>query len=190
MIRRRNVLSAAELQAIVDSWSDGDEDDDETGLNDGRNADAIDIIIRPPEDVDNVSDVEEIDDNVQILNDENIMPREMAGQFEVEYLYDDGNEHIPASIEDEEYVEEEENNEEEEDNYEEEEEAAVVPPKRRRGPPVKQKAKEKVVKTQQKAATWTQNEDYVFDKEPFDDTANSYKSLFALIGKQIEYELI
>lgn len=47
----------------------------------------VDIIITPPAG-DTVSD---LDYNIQILNDENQIPREMPGNFEIEYQYNDGN---------------------------------------------------------------------------------------------------
>lgn len=86
MIRRRNFRTAFELQAEIDSWTSDEEDS-----NLGHKADNIDIVITPPDLIDDVSDLEEIDDNIQIVNDDNKLPNELAGQFEIEFNYDDGN---------------------------------------------------------------------------------------------------
>ena len=68
------VLTQAELQRIVyQEFSD-----------DGEELPPIsDVVVNPPTTVDYVSDEEEIDDNIQIINDGNILPREMAGEFEI-----------------------------------------------------------------------------------------------------------
>lgn len=100
MIRRRNVLTAAELQAIIEGWSDEDSDGEEDI---DHHADAVDIIITPPDAVDDVSDNEELDENVQLLRDEHVLPREIAGQFEIEYVYEDGNVNMPGGDDDPEF---------------------------------------------------------------------------------------
>lgn len=72
-----------------------DEDDN------GRHASTVDIIIRTP-DASFVSYNEDLDDDIQVLNDVNVLPREIAGHFEIEHIYDDGNEHVPAAAYEEE----------------------------------------------------------------------------------------
>ncbi|KAL7725597.1 hypothetical protein ACLKA6_008009 [Drosophila palustris] len=88
--------AAQKLHAIIDNWDDGASDEEHFG----QNADAADIIITPPDVVDALSDNEELDDNVQLLREEVELPREIAGQFEVECVYDDQNEHIPTVCDD------------------------------------------------------------------------------------------
>lgn len=81
MFRKKSFLTAAQLQAEVDNWSD---DEEEYG---GKNADAIDIIVVPPDPAE-VSDVEDLDEEV-LANDANPQIQEVAGTFEVLYTFND-----------------------------------------------------------------------------------------------------
>ena len=77
MFRQKKFLNTKELQDELDAWSDDD-------------ANEFNIVITPPEDVDEMADNEDLDDDIQIMN----LPTEIAevaGGFEVEYNYKDEN---------------------------------------------------------------------------------------------------
>lgn len=162
MIRRRNVLTASELQAEIDSWTS-----DEEGEENGHNADEVNIIITPPNQVDDISDDEEIDDNVQILHDQHQLPNEMAGQFELEYIYEDGNEHLPPVGD----TVEIEPNEPEELDVDEEEPTTS----RSRSRPVRRPSINR-------GAKWSHAKSYKFDKQPINTQKDDQKALFEKIG--------
>ena len=84
MFRQKKFLNTKELQDELDAWSDDD-------------ADEFNIVITPPEDVDEMTDNEDLDDNMQIMN-KNLRTEiaEVAGGFEVEYKYND---QIPKVVE-------------------------------------------------------------------------------------------
>ncbi|XP_055906065.1 piggyBac transposable element-derived protein 3-like [Eupeodes corollae] len=82
---RQRVLSAKELEDLLMNPS-SDEDD---VLNQKVDKSIeTNVIILPPKN-DALSDHEEIDDNVQLLEDVNILPNELAGELELECILDD-----------------------------------------------------------------------------------------------------
>lgn len=166
MIRRQKVLTANELEGILENWSDGEDDF-------GQNADSVDIIITPPDVVDSVSDTEELDDNVQLLDDEPGLPREIVGQFELQCTYNDGNENMPSD------GNETEIDEEEGDDVVM---AAISDGCRRKSQPKTKKTQKRLRTDEEIKSKWTKKQNYEFDKAPFDDTANSYKALYDKIG--------
>ncbi|XP_036329436.1 piggyBac transposable element-derived protein 3-like [Rhagoletis pomonella] len=174
MIRRQKVLTAIELQAILDSWSDGDSDGEDNFV---QHADAVDIIITPP-DVDILSDNEELDDNIQLLRDDPELPHEIAGQFEIQCVYDDSNEHLPSGC-DGDTVNEPDFEQEEEDD------TPVASTSSGRGrkstlksskPPKRPRIEEGM------KPKWSRSQNYQFTKIPFDDSATSHKALYEKIG--------
>lgn len=94
---RKKFLTQIEIEDIINQ----SDDDDETGKF-IRNADIVDLVILPPEQVDEISDLEDIDDDMQILSDANCpMPNDVAGLIELNCLYNDGNinDKLPALFE-------------------------------------------------------------------------------------------
>lgn len=89
-------MTAAQLQAEVDAW------DDEKDLDAQANsrADVVNIVIIPPDNVDYVSDNEDVDENLLIMaeTEEHQLPQEVCGQFEVEYGFEDSNEHVNVQV--------------------------------------------------------------------------------------------
>lgn len=94
MFRRRNFLTMAEVKAEIDSWT-SDEEENECN----HNADKINVVITPPDKVDDVTDNEDIDDDLQILHCNNQLPNETPGLLEMEYIYNDDNNNIPVYCE-------------------------------------------------------------------------------------------
>lgn len=82
---RQRFLSAKELEDLLMNPS-SDEDDELNQKVD--KAIETNVIILPPKN-DALSDHEEIDDNVQLLEDVNILPNELAGELELECILDD-----------------------------------------------------------------------------------------------------
>lgn len=74
---RQKFLTQVELNEIIENWSD-----DENEL--GERPVEIPIVVVPPSSVDEQSDNEELDDNIQVTHDENVMPREIAGSYELD----------------------------------------------------------------------------------------------------------
>lgn len=89
---RKKFLSIRELEEFVNVSSDEVES---THCN-VNSADITNIIVLPPENVDALSDCEELDDNVQVLHDDNRVPNELAGEVELECTFDDLNSNIPC----------------------------------------------------------------------------------------------
>lgn len=72
------MVTQREIEELINESSD--EGKDETAAN-IRNADNVDLIMLPPPKVDEVSDVEDIDEDVHVLNDQfSALPPEVAGQ--------------------------------------------------------------------------------------------------------------
>lgn len=171
MITRKKVLTAVQLQAEIDAWSDSDRDneDDDDGA---RYADNVDICILPPEPHQGPSDTEDFDDNEQLVNDVDVLPREMAGGFEVEYVFDDENAHIGA-------VEADDNDDGDADSESDDE----IPPPVARGRGRPAKGAPKRVPVAPNKTKWSSRNNYSFEKEPFDDSANLHKALYDEIGE-------
>lgn len=161
------------------------------GEDNGRYADAIDIIITPP-DLALVSDTEDLDDDIQILNDENQIPREVAGNFEIEYQFNDENRFCLRQDENAQPSTSGKcggtmNIDETVKIADDEDESDKQPlEKRRRTPacksdevPLEKRRKTSACKVTTK---WSRRAVYSFDKEPFDDTMKSYKALVDRIG--------
>ena len=178
MISRKKVLTATELQAILDNWSDGDCDVED---NFGQYADAVNIVITPPDVVDPVSDNEELDDNFQLLHDELEMPREIAGQFEIECKYYDTNEHMPlgGGDDDTDVVNEPNLEQEEQDGTPV---ASTSSGRGRKSTPKSRKVPKRSLIDEAIKPKWSRLQNYQFDKIPIDDTATSYKALYQQIG--------
>ncbi|KAL7725123.1 hypothetical protein ACLKA6_000436 [Drosophila palustris] len=156
MIRRQKVL-----HAIIDNWDDGASDEEHFG----QNADAADIIITPPDVIDALSDNEELDYNVQLLRDEVELPLEIAGQFEVECVYDDQNEHIPTVCDDDMDVEEGD---------------MSSTSSGRSCTSASRKAQKRPRIVEGMNLKWSRRKNYKF--VPKDDTPTSYKALYKKIG--------
>lgn len=157
MFRRRKVLTVTELQAEIDGWIS---DEEENVV--GHKADKINFVITPPDKVDNISDNEDIDDNLPILHDKTQFPNEMPGQFEIEYIYDDNNVNLPVV------------SESMETDYD--------PLDADNDPqPSTSKAKGRV--SVGNKPKWSKSHKYNFDKQPFDNEVNAQKTLYEIIGK-------
>ncbi|XP_055848110.1 piggyBac transposable element-derived protein 3-like [Episyrphus balteatus] len=97
---RKKFLSAKELEELL--MNPSSDEDEELNLN----LDAAlhtNIIILPPKN-DAVSDNEDIDDNEQLLEDRNEFPNELAGEVELECMFDDLNSQNPEINEPEVHV--------------------------------------------------------------------------------------
>lgn len=93
---RQKYLTQAEIERLINESSD--EEEIATLM---RDADNVDLVLLPPERVDELSDVENIDENVQILNDPSaFVPSEVAGEIEVICEFDDCNVNKPARADD------------------------------------------------------------------------------------------
>lgn len=157
MFKRQKFLTAAELQAEVDAWAD-DEDNC-----DGK-ADQIDIVVIPP-DVDEISDLEDLDDDVQLMSEDNPKIQEVAGVFEVEYTFNNA-----CNI------------------CEDENKSLEV----EKSPPSKMPRTEietppelpsNLHQIHFKNAKWSTDKTYKFPKQPFDNTEVVHKELFEKIGE-------
>lgn len=93
---RQKYLTQAEIERLVNESSD--EEETATLI---RDADNVDLVLMPPSRVDELSDNENIDDNVQILHDPSaFMPGEVAGEVEVVCEYNDCNQNKPDRCDD------------------------------------------------------------------------------------------
>lgn len=162
MFTRKKVLTAAQLHAEIDAWSDSDRDEEDDGASYANN---VKICILPPETHQGLSDTEDFDDNEQLLNDADVLPSEMAGGFEVEYVFDDENAHIGAVEAENEAVDDSESDD------------GIPAPVARRGRPPKR------APIAPNKAKWSSRNNYEFDKQPFDDSANLHKALYEKIGE-------
>lgn len=85
---RQKYLSVTEIEDLLYA-SDSDEENDSAQL---KKTEQIDVVILPPDTVDAISDDEEIDEDVQLMSNQNVKLGETAGQLELCYQFDDGNE--------------------------------------------------------------------------------------------------
>lgn len=156
MIRRKNALTVPELEDILENLSDEDSD-----------SDVVDVIIMPHEVVDVISDNEELDDNVILLRDEPGLPREIAGHFEIECAYKDGNKRMPLGAYD--------------DNLEDETLMASTSSgcKPHKRPRIDERIESK----------WLKKQNYQFEKTPTDDSTNSHKALYEKVGSMNPLQL-
>lgn len=157
MFRNRKVLTVTELQAEIDGWTS---DEEENVLN--HKADKINFVITPPDKVDEISDNEDIDDNLQILYDKTQFPNEMPGQFEIQYKYNDDNKNLPVVSELVEKIS---------DTLDTDKEPQPSTSKKKGRVSVGNKPK------------WSKAHNYKFDKQPFDNEENAQKALYEKIGK-------
>lgn len=92
---RQKYLTQTEIENLMDASSD--EDETATLI---RNADRVDLVLMPPEQVDEISDVEEIDEDTQLISDRGaFLPRDVAGAIEVSVDYNDCNRNKPSRSE-------------------------------------------------------------------------------------------
>lgn len=72
---RKKYLTQREIEDLMNESSE--EEETATLI---RSADKVDLVLLPPSRVDEISDCEDIDDNIQVLNDLTcIIPQEVAG---------------------------------------------------------------------------------------------------------------
>lgn len=154
MNRRQEIRTTAELQEILDSWSDGEEDFE-------RESDTTHVVILPPDDVDEISDTEELDDNLQVLNDDQNLPHEITGTYEIERFCSRWNEDILSA---------------ENENDDLPVTSSKIGKKRRK---IDKGMKPK----------WSRKHNYKFEKEPLDDTETSHKALYEQIGEMSPQQL-
>lgn len=157
MFRRHKVLTATELQAEIDGWTSDEEENDV-----GHKADKINFVITPPDKVDEISDNENIDDNLPILHDKTQFPNEMAGQFEIEYIYDDNNVNLQVVSE---LVETNHDPLDTDDD------------------PQPSTSKTKARVSVGNKPKWSKAHNYKFDKQPINNEGNAQKALYEIIGK-------
>ncbi|XP_036335352.1 uncharacterized protein LOC118745785 [Rhagoletis pomonella] len=87
------ILSQRDIEHIMNELDDHDEI-----VSNIKNADAVQMILLPPDAVDAVSDTEDVDEDVQLLSDQaEETPGEVAGAVEILYLYNDDNNNINKS---------------------------------------------------------------------------------------------
>lgn len=154
MFKVRKFLSAKELQAELDNWSDDEE------MN-GR-IDAVDIAIIPP-DVAEVSDLEDFDEDEHVIGDENNMIQEVAGNYEVEYTY------------------EKEPQQKETQSSDDDE---LLQAKRIRVTKPKKSGNTTAAPADCfKKPIWSRDGNYLFPKQPIDNSEVSHKELFEKIGE-------
>lgn len=85
---RKKYLTKSEIEDLINASSD--EEETATLI---RNADYVDLVST----VDDISDAEKIDDDVQVLNDQcDIMPGDVVGEIEVFCEFDECNKNMPA----------------------------------------------------------------------------------------------
>lgn len=97
---RQKYLTQREIEELINASSD----EEETATL-SRNADRVDLVLLPPPKVDDVSDLEDIDEESQILNDvADEMPLDVAGEIEVVCEFDDDNVHKPNRQDDDDIV--------------------------------------------------------------------------------------
>lgn len=143
-----------------------------------QHADAVDIIIIPPDTVDAVSDNEDLDDNVQLLRD--VQPRDIAGKMEIKCVYNDEIEYMPLGAD---YDNTDDVNGPEVEEEEDETPVASSSSGRPRKSTSKPRKENKRPRTDDgMKPKWSRKQNYRFDKTPFDDTATSYKALYEQIG--------
>lgn len=88
---RKKYLTQAEIEQLMNESSD--EEETATLI---RHADQVDFVVLPPPQVDELSDLEEIDEGAQILNDPTaFIPGEVAGEIELMCDFDDCNRRMP-----------------------------------------------------------------------------------------------
>ncbi|KAM8702083.1 hypothetical protein ACLKA7_004944 [Drosophila subpalustris] len=113
------------------------------------------------------NDNEELDDNVQLLREEVELPREIAGQFEVECVYDDQNEHIPTVCD---------------DDMDAEEGDMSSTSSGRSCTSASRKAQKRPRIVEGMKPKWSRRKNYKYVQIPKDDTPTSYKALYEKIG--------
>lgn len=74
---RQQFLTQEELNEVIENWSD-----DENEL--GERPVEIPIVVLPPSRVDEQSDNEELNENIQVIHDDNVLPREIVGSYELD----------------------------------------------------------------------------------------------------------
>lgn len=85
---------------LLEARSSEDEDEDAMASI-IRSADTVDLVLLPPQKVDTISDVEDIDEDDQVISDvAGHVPGEMAGEIEVVCEYNEGNNKIPKRPDD------------------------------------------------------------------------------------------
>lgn len=88
---RQKYLTQAEIERLMNESSD--EEETASLISSANN---VELVLLPPNTVDELSDVEAIDGNVQILNDPSaFMPGEVAGEIEVVCDINDCNQNKP-----------------------------------------------------------------------------------------------
>lgn len=92
-------LSVAEIEEILNASDSDEEDDEATQI---RKADKIDIVILPPDKVDQISDSEDVDEENQVQHDDNANALiDTAGQVELNCEFNEENDELPAIAKDE-----------------------------------------------------------------------------------------
>lgn len=153
MYRNRKILTVAELQAELDAFTSDEEDNVST-------ADKINIVVIPPDKVDELTDNEEIDDNVQILREEATLPKEIPGQFEIEYTHEVDN--LPAVVETQ------------NERMDMEIDSCAMKPST---------SKSKIHTPIGNKPKWSKSIKYNFQKQPIDNEKQLQKTLYERIGK-------
>lgn len=90
---RKKYMTQTEIEAWIEAQGSDDEEETAALI---RHADNVDLVVLPPSRVDEISDIEDIDEDTQILNDAtSIMPRDVAGEIELVCEYVEGNVNMP-----------------------------------------------------------------------------------------------
>lgn len=148
----KKVLTTAELLDIIEyQWSEDESD----GLNLSA-AKEVNVIIVPPDG--EISDTEDLDDDFIIINDNNDLPNEIAGSFDIECVYDD-----ETILTNKGAIDEKETDEPVASTSEQ-------PNKRPRTTFVPIQSK------------WSTAANYKFEKEPYNDELNAQKIIYEKIG--------
>lgn len=148
---RKKYLSLREIEELMNESSD--EEETATQI---KNADHVDFVLLPPVTVDDVSDGEAIDENVQLLNDQNnTLPNDVAGEIEVLCEFDDENHHKPV------------------------EPCKSKPPKKK---PRKESASKDDGVFKEKAPNWSKSSKYKYSKQPVDMSVEKNTELYNKLG--------
>lgn len=167
---RQKYLTQAEIERLIDESSD--EEEIATLV---RDADHVDLVVMPPDTVDELSDIEALDENIQILCDPcAFMPKEVAGQIEVVCEFNDDNKHMPARPDDD----------ENDGDSEEEQVGKPGSSKRGRGKRPKPLPSKQAQKAKRDAFTakWSKSAKVSFSREPVDVEKQKVEELYEKYG--------
>lgn len=166
---RQKFLKQSELIQLLEEMSDEEEEVSTKSL--VQNADKVDLVILPPPRVDDVSDEENIDDDLQYLNNNIVdVPKEIAGEVEINCDYADDNENMPNRAPDDDA---------ESMNVVQESSLIGKP-----GTSFVAAKKKKTAKKHVYEAKWSKSKKFKFSRQPVNNETEKIEAIFSKYGKR------